>query len=65
LDVLEEAFSEGIYTGHPDMPVFKLTKAQIDDVLAYLESLQAAHDAWHAEREVDLSDIPTLEVARV
>jgi addiction module HigA family antidote len=22
--------------------------------------MQAAHDAWHAEREIDLSDIPTL-----
>ncbi len=40
IDALEEAFSEGIYTGHPDMPVFKLTKVQIDDVLAYLEGLQ-------------------------
>lgn len=25
--------------------------------------MQAAHDAWHAEREIDLSDIPTLEIA--
>jgi addiction module HigA family antidote len=25
--------------------------------------LQAAHDAWHAEREVDVSAIPTLEKA--
>lgn len=25
--------------------------------------MQAAYDAWHAEREVDLSSIPTLEVA--
>jgi addiction module HigA family antidote len=25
--------------------------------------LQAAHDAWHAEREVDVSRIPTLEQA--
>jgi mono/diheme cytochrome c family protein len=40
IDALEEAFSEGIYTGHADMPVFKLTKVQIDDVLAYLEGLQ-------------------------
>lgn len=23
--------------------------------------MQAAHDAWHAEHEVDLSSIPTLE----
>ena len=25
--------------------------------------MQAAHDAWHAERTVDLSGIPTLSVA--
>ena len=25
--------------------------------------MQAAYDAWHAEREVDVSNIPTLEVA--
>jgi mono/diheme cytochrome c family protein len=40
IDALEEAFAEGIYTGHPDMPVFKLTNVQINDVLAYLERLQ-------------------------
>ena len=40
IDALEEAFAEGVYTGHPDMPVFKLTPVQISDVLAYLESIQ-------------------------
>ena len=25
--------------------------------------MQAAHDAWHAEREVDVSAVPTLRVA--
>jgi len=25
--------------------------------------LQAAHDAWHAEREIDVSSVPTLDVA--
>jgi len=25
--------------------------------------MQAAHDAWHAEREVDVSGIPTLNAA--
>ena len=25
--------------------------------------LQAAHDAWHAEREVDVSAIPTIKAA--
>jgi cytochrome c len=40
VDALEEAFAEGIYTGHPDMPVFKMTNMQLNDVLAYLEQLQ-------------------------
>jgi addiction module HigA family antidote len=25
--------------------------------------MQVAHDAWHAEREIDVSDIPTLTAA--
>ena len=25
--------------------------------------LQGAYDTWHAERDVDTSDIPTLEIA--
>ncbi len=25
--------------------------------------MQAAHDAWHVEREVDVSDIPTIKAA--
>lgn len=25
--------------------------------------MQAAYDAWHAEREIDVSNIPTLKVA--
>lgn len=25
--------------------------------------MQAAYDAWHAEREVDVSDIPTIKAA--
>ena len=25
--------------------------------------MQAAHDTWHAEREVDVSNIPTIKVA--
>ena len=40
IDALEEAFADGIYTGHPDMPVFKMTNTQLNDVLAYLEQLQ-------------------------
>lgn len=37
---LAEAFAEGISTGHPSMPEFQLDPAQINDLLAYLESIQ-------------------------
>lgn len=37
---LEEAFAEGILVGHPAMPEFRFTEAQIDDLVAYLESIQ-------------------------
>jgi mono/diheme cytochrome c family protein len=39
IDDLEEAFAEGIVTGHPSMPEFKLDGAEIDDLLAYLKTL--------------------------
>jgi cytochrome c len=39
IEDLGEAFAEGIVTGHPSMPEFKLDGAQIDDLLAYLKSL--------------------------
>ena len=37
---LEEAFAEGIMTGHPTMPEFQLDPGQIGDVIAYLKSLE-------------------------
>ncbi len=37
---LEEAFAEGITTGHPEMPQFELEPDQIDDLIAYLKSLE-------------------------
>ena len=37
---LAEAFGEGIVTGHPSMPEFVLEPDQIDDLLAYLRSLE-------------------------
>ena len=39
---LEEAFAEGILVGHPDMPEFAFEPAQIDALLAYLQSIQAS-----------------------
>lgn len=40
IDALEEAFVEGIVTGHPDMPEFAATPQQIADILAYISTIQ-------------------------
>ena len=37
---LEEAFAEGIVTGHPGMPEFEATPKQIADIVAYISSIQ-------------------------
>lgn len=37
---LAEAFAEGIRTGHPSMPEFRLDPGQISDVIAYLKLLE-------------------------
>lgn len=37
---LAEAFADGIVTGHPSMPEFRLEPDQIDNLLAYLKSLE-------------------------
>ena len=38
---LAEAFAEGIVVGHPAMPQFELQPDEIDDLIAYLEWVQA------------------------
>ena len=38
---LQEAFAEGISTGHPQMPQIQLEAGQVRDLIAYLESLQS------------------------
>ena len=40
VDSLAEAMAEGIVTGHPAMPEFRLDPGQITDVLAFLRTLQ-------------------------
>jgi mono/diheme cytochrome c family protein len=37
---LAESLAEGMVTAHPQMPVFTFTPEQIDDLLAYLDSLR-------------------------
>jgi cytochrome c len=40
IETLQEALAEGISTGHPTMPEFRLEPDQINDVLSYLKSLE-------------------------
>ena len=40
IENLAEALAEGIVTGHPTMPEFRLDPGQIGDVIAYLKSLE-------------------------
>jgi mono/diheme cytochrome c family protein len=40
VESLQEAFAEGIQTGHQNMPQFRLEPDQIGDVIAYLKTLE-------------------------
>ena len=40
VESLAESLAEGIRTGHPTMPEFRLDPGQIRDVIAYLKSLE-------------------------
>jgi len=40
IENLEEALAEGIRTAHPEMPAFELNPDQINDLIAYLKSLE-------------------------
>jgi cytochrome c len=39
IEDLEEPLAEGIVTGHPAMPEFRLEPSQVGDLIAYLKSL--------------------------
>jgi mono/diheme cytochrome c family protein len=41
VESLEEALGEGIATGHPSMPEFKLDPGQVGDFIAFLKSLES------------------------
>jgi cytochrome c len=41
VEQLEEALGEGITTGHPSMPEFKLDPGQVGDFIAFLKSLES------------------------
>ena len=40
VESLEEALGEGITTGHPNMPEFKLDPGQVGDFISFLKSLE-------------------------
>src|SRR6185436_14551046 len=40
IEQLAEAFAEGISTGHPTMPEFRLDPDQINDLLSFMKTLQ-------------------------
>ena len=40
VEQLEEALGEGITTGHPSMPEFRLDPGQVGDFIAFLKSLE-------------------------
>jgi mono/diheme cytochrome c family protein len=40
VESLQEALAEGIRTGHPTMPEFRLDPGQVGDVIAYLKTLE-------------------------
>lgn len=40
VESLEEALGEGITTGHPSMPEFKLDPGQVGDFIGFLKSLE-------------------------
>ena len=40
VESLEEALGEGIVTGHPSMPEFRLDPGQVGDFIVFLKSLE-------------------------
>jgi cytochrome c len=45
VEMLAEALAEGILTAHPAMPQFVFTPPEINDIIAYLKSIQTRGDA--------------------
>jgi cytochrome c len=40
IETLSESFAEGVFVGHPLMPEFRLEPEAVDNLLAYLASIQ-------------------------
>ncbi|MFI4935365.1 MAG: c-type cytochrome [Caulobacterales bacterium] len=42
---LAEALAEGILTGHPQMPEFRFAPSEVNDIIAFLKSIQSEQHA--------------------
>ncbi len=40
IETLEEALGEGLISGHPDMPEFRLNGREVGEAIAYLNAIQ-------------------------
>lgn len=40
VESLQEAFAEGIVTGHPSMPEFRLDPGQVNDIITFFKTLE-------------------------
>ena len=45
IEMLQEALAEGMLTGHPEMPQFRFAPNEIDDLIAYIKSVQVSPQA--------------------
>jgi mono/diheme cytochrome c family protein len=45
IEDLGEALAEGLITGHPEMPEFRFSPAEVDDIIRYLNSIQTRRAA--------------------
>ena len=52
VDDLAEALAEGIVTGHPAMPEFRFSPAEVNDIIRYLRSIQTRQSASAGRRIV-------------
>ena len=50
---LAESLAEGIFSGHPDMPIFVFSPTDVEAIIEYLESIQD-EPATPAEPSKDL-----------
>ncbi len=41
IDDLAEALAEGLITGHPAMPEFRFSPAEVNDIIRYMRSIQS------------------------